>query len=29
MAIIEERNDNVSYIEVRLKFWKYDAIQQM
>ncbi|KAG9433300.1 WD repeat-containing protein 75 [Apis mellifera carnica] len=29
MATIEERNDNVSCIEVRLKFWKYDAIQQM
>lgn len=29
MATIEERNDNLSCIEVRLKFWKYDVIQQM
>ncbi|KAK1133746.1 hypothetical protein K0M31_011541 [Melipona bicolor] len=28
MATVEERNDKVSCIEVRLKFWMYDAKQQ-
>lgn len=28
MATVEERNDKVSCIEVRLKFWMYDIKQQ-
>ncbi|XP_017756050.1 PREDICTED: WD repeat-containing protein 75 [Eufriesea mexicana] len=29
MATVEERNDKVSCIEVRLKFWMYDTKQQL
>jgi len=29
MATVEERNDKVSSIEVRLKFWLYDLKKQM
>lgn len=28
MATVEERNDKMSCIEVRLKFWMYDVKQQ-
>jgi len=29
MATVEERNDKISSIEVRLKFWMYDVNKQM
>lgn len=29
MATVEERNDKVSCIEVRLKFWMFDTKQQL
>ncbi|EFN76342.1 WD repeat-containing protein 75 [Harpegnathos saltator] len=29
MATVEERNDKVSYIEVRLKFWRFDWNKQI
>jgi NET1-associated nuclear protein 1 (U3 small nucleolar RNA-associated protein 17) len=29
MATVEERNDKISSIEVRLKFWTYDLDEQM
>lgn len=29
MATVEERNDKISSIEIRLKFWMYDLNKQM
>lgn len=29
MATVEQRDDDVSYTEVRLKFWNFDAKNQV